>query len=80
MRIEIYFAIDGNENVGVGFDEDEATSAMNLGGGPDRGRPVAIACFSVEMNAPKLIEGPLVVVPESRVQTIQPEIVEAKHG
>lgn len=77
MRIEIYVAVDGNGNTGVGADAEEAMSAMDCGGGPDAGQPIAIATFSVEMNAPKLIEGQLVVVPDAAVQIIQPELVEA---
>lgn len=76
MRIEIYVAVDKNGAYGVGDCVYEATSGVNFGRGPTSG-PVAVACFSVEMNAPKIIEGPLVVVPDCKVQTITPEIVEA---
>lgn len=76
MRIEIYVAVDGNENAGIGFDADEATQNIDGGAGADQGVPIAVATFAIEMNAPKLIEGPLVVVPDAKVQTIQPEIVE----
>lgn len=75
MRIEIYVAVDKNGNYGVGDSTYEATSGINLGQGPELG-PVAVACFSVEMNAPKLIEGQLVVVPDGKAQTIQPQVVE----
>lgn len=77
MRIEIYFAVDGNENVGVGLSAEDAMGNIDCGRGPDVGAPIALATIAVEINAPKLIEGPLVVVPDAKVQTIQPEIVGA---